>query len=241
MFQKTVEVTPYTHTYRAFNKHTGATHGNFDSIADAVNFAKNQPRRHRRQDALSYTRKLEADKLYERDTYVYDYHCPTKRWYETRRRVVLESYHYPAGDWVIVNDLGEVAEKADVEAALRKTYRNYGWGSWDAWYMMHGARLTRIKGSGDKVKESCARVLEDRGYGDSYTNINRRGYHRIIGTTNEKRQTAGHMDEYGQSIVRGRRRPRLLPDNWDDRGISLSRSETSWKHHSKRRKQWKPK
>ena len=240
MFQKTVEATPYTHTYRAFNKHTGVTHGNFDSIIDAVDFAKTHPSRHQRQPLFSYTRKLEADKLYERDTYVYHFHG-SNRWYENRRRVVLESYYYPAADWVIVNDLGEVVEKKEVEAVSWKPYRSRCWDASDAWYMMQGERLTRIKGSGDKVKESCARVRDDRGHGDGYTNINRRGYHRCIGTSNEKRQTEGHMEEYGQNIVRGRRRPRVLPDNRDDRGISLSSTETSWKHHSKRRKQWKPK
>lgn len=234
MFQKTVEATPYTHTYRAFNKHTGATHGNFDSIIDAVNFAKAQPRRHKRQDCFSYTRKLEADKLYERTAYDY-----RRRSYFTRN--IVESYRYPAADWVIVNDLGEVVEKKEVEAVSRKPYRSRCWDAGDAWYMMQGKRLTRIKGSGDKVKESCARVRDDHGHGDGYTNINRRGYHRCIGTSNEKRQTEGHMDEYGQNIVRGRRRSRVLPDYWVDRAISLARAETSWKHHSKRQKQWKPK
>lgn len=67
------------------------------------------------------------------------------------------------------------------------------------------------------------------------------GWYRIFHTMPERRRNAADVAEYGPEIVRGRRRGRNLPDPWDDRCNATCRSLNSWKTHSKRRKQWKPK
>lgn len=65
------------------------------------------------------------------------------------------------------------------------------------------------------------------------------GYFRSFYTMNERRQNAAHVDDYGIEVVRGRRRGRNLPDSWDDYKNSSWGSVKSWKHHSKRRHQYK--
>lgn len=67
------------------------------------------------------------------------------------------------------------------------------------------------------------------------------GIYRTIRTTNERRQTSGHVSEYGESIVRGRRRGKNLADAWDDYLNHSTNSASSWKHNSRRRHQWKVK
>lgn len=230
------EVAPYNHTYYARNKHTGERSGEFDCLIEAVNFAKAQPRRHRLQDAISYTFKLEATQKYERDGYVYDYHTG-KRWWETRRRVVYETHFYPPADWVITNDLGELVTKEEVNALNERRYRD--WRRWDEWYELHGRRMTRVKGASDKVKLSCEKVKSYFRDGDVYYSDRCSGNYRGIQTTNERRQNEAHTDEYGEWIVRGRRR--VLPTCYDDHRVSIHEASRSWKHHSKRRKQWKAK
>lgn len=67
------------------------------------------------------------------------------------------------------------------------------------------------------------------------------GMHRQIQTQNEKRQNACAVADYGAEVVRGARRSRNLPDAHDDPMNSTQDMLKSWKHHSKRRKQWKMK
>jgi hypothetical protein len=57
----------------------------------------------------------------------------------------------------------------------------------------------------------------------------------------ERRQNAAHCDEYGPQIVRGRRRGRNLPDPWDDYPNTSWDTGKSWKHNSRRQRQWKVK
>ena len=65
------------------------------------------------------------------------------------------------------------------------------------------------------------------------------GWYRGIRTTAERRRNIADVDEYGSAIVRGRRRK--LPSAWDDERNATCEHLTSWKNHSKRRHQWKPK
>lgn len=67
------------------------------------------------------------------------------------------------------------------------------------------------------------------------------GWFRPVRTRNETRQNAAHEQDIGPEIIRGRRRGRNLPSSWDDLPNSKQKSSKSWKHHSKRRKQWKAK
>jgi hypothetical protein len=66
-------------------------------------------------------------------------------------------------------------------------------------------------------------------------------YYRTIKTTNERRQNELHQKEYGEYIVRGKRKNKALPSSWDDRVASAFDTHKSWKHNSKRKHQWKEK
>lgn len=98
------------------------------------------------------------------------------------------------------------------------------------------------KGNPDKIKRGYYCYgwwWEDRDYYEfPYIAY---GSYRRIRTMNEKRQNAYHVDDYGDSAVRGRRRGHNLPDSWDDPMSGVHYTIKSWKHHSKRRKQWKQK
>ena len=64
--------------------------------------------------------------------------------------------------------------------------------------------------------------------------------HRRLQTNNERRQSFLTTDETDYGIrIRGRRQGRTLPNSWDDYVISEWYSRKSWKHNSKRKKQWK--
>ncbi len=116
MRYKTLEVEPYTHTYCAFNKHTGETYGDFDCLDEATNFAAAQPRRHNRQGAFSYTLKLEATQSYQRYVgRVYD-GTGQYRWERSLGRSIYDTEYFPAPDWVIRDDLGDIVPEAEVKS-----------------------------------------------------------------------------------------------------------------------------
>jgi hypothetical protein len=233
---KTVEVNPYTHTYCAFNKHTGETYGDFDCLHEATNFATGQPRRHERQATFSYTLKRESPDSHE----VYKgrvFDDTGASWQRRYGRSIYVTVYHPAPDWVILDDLGDLVPENEVKRASAYRYRNHNWETRLERYALKGVRLTRIKGSGNKIKASCEQVPESWRGGGYDNRI--RGYHRGPKTTRERRLNEAHVADYGWELVRGRRR--CLPSNWDDRAVSIYKSEDNWKHHSKRRKQWKPK
>ena len=65
-----------------------------------------------------------------------------------------------------------------------------------------------------------------------------------IGTQNERSQSS--LLEYDEDALeygvraRAKRNHRNLPTNWEDKRIAAWDYRNSWKHYSKRRKQWKP-
>jgi hypothetical protein len=67
------------------------------------------------------------------------------------------------------------------------------------------------------------------------------GYFRAVKTQNERRQNAAIIADYGDNVVRGRRRSKQLPSAWDDIPVHSWDLVKSWKHNSKRRHQWKVK
>ena len=67
------------------------------------------------------------------------------------------------------------------------------------------------------------------------------GWYRAIRTHGERKRNAADVAEYGHTIVRGKRRGTNLPTSWDDERNATCEHLNSWKNHSKRRHQWKPK
>lgn len=226
MRHKTLDVQPFEATYRVFNKVTRDYHGEFNRLIEAVNYAKGsfKPANYN-QARLSFTLKREEDFRYYNTL-----------GYTASFRPIRELHSVPATPWVIVSEYG-VVSAYEVKAAVRAEPHTYSSYDRALRYELKGIRLTRRKGSGDKIKVGCAQIPSNSHWGGYDNPI--RGYFRAIRTTNEQRQNTGHIDEYGEGLVRGRRR--CLPSCYDDHYNGMWDTEDSWKHHSKRTKQWKPK
>jgi len=222
MRHKTKEVPPYKHTFRVFNKATKEYSQDFEELFDAIVYVLgNQKFRHlyywRVQHQLSYVMR------YEPPVYLYGYY--------SKQPPIAAPLN------VIVNDLGEVVTKEEVRDAFTYTPSAGYRGSRRKYDNDVKARLLRIKGAPDKIKQSCEHVPYHSNYGDGYTS-KVIGSYCHPGSMKEKRDTEGHINEYGPKMVRGRRKPIHLRDSYDDKPISVWKTINSWKHHSKRRKQW---
>lgn len=234
MRNKVVDVVPYIHTYRAYNKFTGETSGDFARIEDAYAYILAQPKRHYLQPPVGFTLKIEREGI-SRVLIGYDYSDTDRRWTRGLGRSICKYEYFPQADWVILNDLGVLVTEGELKTARRNS-RTPRKSDSQIRYELRGTRLTRKKGSGEKIKLSCARVADNSYWG--YDTVARK-YYRNPSTIQERRINESHIEEYGEEFVRGRRR--ILPSSWDDISVSLWKTEDSWKHHSKRRKQWKPK
>lgn len=111
-------------------------------------------------------------------------------------------------------------------------------------YKIHNFRR---KNNRDKIKSSYHETKHWYHPGNWATNrdpceyftIQVVGYGRHPKTTNERRQNAAHCEEYGEWVVRGKRRGYNLPTSWEDRPLGVWKLKASWKHKSKRSKQYK--
>jgi hypothetical protein len=110
--------------------------------------------------------------------------------------------------------------------------------------------LVRKKNNVKKIKKDWASAYNDPSYGWNgefhegyYTGCSNMSCHRMGHTHNEARSIEDILIEYGEefpNIVRGRRR--AIPTGWSrERAVAAYGTAKSWKHHSKRRKQWIPK
>lgn len=61
-------------------------------------------------------------------------------------------------------------------------------------------------------------------------------YTHSVRVKNEQTANEAHSEEYGANLIRGKRSS--LPNPWDGKPSSFSGCRRSWKHNSKRRKQW---
>lgn len=219
----TKEVPPFNYTYGVFDKKARKKCASFNTIAEAMEFVcKKVGAKSFNNETSSYVYHEEYDWLLSMTTY---------------RKVV-------PSNWIILDYFHNIIPKDTITAILRHTSRRDYYANqmrrMDEWSSKF-RRFHRTKKSNKKIKTSCATVPLWADYSNEFS------YHNFargnVGpkTQKERRQTYGHIDEYGESIVRGARRPYHLPDSYDDRADSLCNSEKSWKHHSKRRKQWIPK
>lgn len=244
MQNQTVEVTPHHYTVRAYNKATGKVCGEFDCVRDAADFIKAQPLKHPQQPRFSHTLKLEPQyKYWVRSWKRYD--CEPVPFKHNRVRWNEEFAYAPAAEWVIIDHLFQPVDRRSVElASYGYRYRDTNNGVKEALRESMQARLVRVKGSARKVKRGYEKVIRYWGgiFGGEhhYTSL-RHAYYRAPQSQNERRTSCGHVDEYGEEMVRGRRRWNNLKDTYDDLNSVVYHTEKSWKHHSKRRKQWVPK
>jgi len=171
-------------------------------------------------------------------------------------------FHHKEKPYCLRDHLGGYVPESVIFEALREL-RNKTISDRDIWRAMRfaerdrrdnmlDARLLRPNGNPYKIKGSYAKkpYLQKRfpsfmsGYGfvNGYSYAQNVGMFRCPKTRHETTKNIGHSDrelhEYGKNLVRARRMS--LPTAWDDFLKTSRSSEKSWKHHSKRKKQWKP-
>lgn len=97
-------------------------------------------------------------------------------------------------------------------------------------------RFIRTKGSSAKIKAIHQHVRKNRWRGVYYATVC--PLFRHVRTQNERRQTHNHFAEWGEYDRMARASRKKLPTYYDDTTVSARKGQKSWKHHSKRRKQW---
>ncbi len=225
MRQKTIEVPPYKHTFRVFNKALKEFSKEFEELFDAIDYVL-------KKDSNRRPYFWWAEYKF---SFVLHSEAPVYRWGIRSKEEPL-----PAPLNVIINDIGEIVSKDDIRDAFNSNPYSKDSQSRRKYTNEVRKRLLRIKGSPNKIKQSCEHVPWYWRDEMSYSNRVLGNYARP-GTLREKKDSEGHILEYGEGIVRGARRPRQLRDTYDDKQISMWGVQNSWKHHSKRRKQWIPK
>ena len=158
----------------------------------------------------------------------YDSAAPKTRKERDHRRYTIIDYF---GDEIPFNELHEVY--GDDSRWRRRLDGSYNDKKPDVRYK---------KGNPNKIKRGYHNGSwwddpSDQYYHYPYATV---GWSRNFKTFQERKRNAADAAEYGNEIVRGRRRRSNLPEPWDDLYNSTCRSLDSWKTHSKRRKQWKP-
>lgn len=99
--------------------------------------------------------------------------------------------------------------------------------------------LCKRKSDGKKIKTNWATVETVDTFGEVSYSVGH-SYFRSVCTKNEITQNLAHENEYGSEFVRGGRRGKSIPTSWDDISSSYWSCRRSWKHNSKRKKQWIP-
>lgn len=239
MRHTTTEVLPYNPSYRVFSTSTSKIVAEFETYNEARNFlSRNTPPRcpYTFYNVIRpYGYRLQADVAPRPIT------VKPQPWHETHSPLI---HTPPLENWVITDEFGdEVPVGKDYWRTdewikrhnARQTHREISWAKYDEFKKT----LWGTKTNPRNIKPDC-RTYPDVNYsGEScYTNF-ARWYYRHPKTQRERRLLDGIINEYGEELVRGVRRN--LPTNWDDRQRSLGKTEKSWKHNSKRKKQWIPK
>lgn len=228
MQQKVIEVPEYAPRYGVYNKKERRFCLRTEELIEAIEYIESRfTKMTYEHPNVSFTMKVES--------YTYTEYYGS---FLTRpRKYTIKTYE--ATPFVILAD-GVIVDRETVQKAIQIRWReNHSNSKWESRWALREAlneRLVKVKGCGNKIKTVCAKYMGDRGYWRSIG-----GYYRSTKTQQERRVNDGHMNEYGTEMVRGKRRDRYLPNSWDDIQSSLGRAEMSWKHHSKRRKQWKAK
>lgn len=237
MRYKTKEVEQYQTTYKVFDKHKKKFCASYQDLCEAADYCEskasvkiwNIPR-------ISYTMKWEAD--YSVTNYIGSYTgCGAPRKYE--------KLSYPAPKYVILTEFGDVVSEAEIKSARRQkyVYKPARWGNldWEQECYNRDSRLVYKKGSNRKIKATYRKVLGGFGVWGRHFGFEVGGYYRPVRSHSEMKYACAHAQEYGDEMVRAKRRYKNLPNSYDDYKSDVWDTQKSWKHNSKRRKQWVPK
>lgn len=237
MRYKTKEVEQHRVKYRVFDKEQRQFCSEFEDLYDAIVYCEvNTETKRWNIPKISHTLKTESDYSEMR--------TKLERVDGVFRRTVLDFIKYPAAKFVILNDLGDVVGKEEVDSCRklnrpRKAERARM--LWEKSQFRRNVRLVCSRGSPKKIKQTYRKFYKGFGrWGHDFSRVIW-SYYRHPRTHGEIKQACAHADEYGEQIVRAKRRYNNVPDAWDEYCSDVYRTEKSWKHNSKRRKQWVPK
>ncbi len=145
---------------------------------------------------------------------------------------------------VVYDNLGRIVSRSELAGVkmIQPQYNNTRFQRaqemWDYKRNVTDSALCKRKGDTKKIKSNwaTAETVDNLGNKDyDYSPY----YSHSIRVKNEQTANEAHMTEYGEQFVRGRRA--ILPNAWDGKPSSFWGCRRSWKHNSKRRKQWKAK
>lgn len=236
MRYKTKEVEQHQVKYRVFDKTQKKFCDEFEDLYDAIVYCEVHAETKRwNVPKISHTFKTEAEYKEVRIEHrlVYD-----------KFVLVYENFYYPAAKFVILTDLGDVVGKEDIDEArkLNRVWKNgRRWLEWEEYCYKRDSRLVCSRGSPKNIKQTYRKIY--RGFGQWGHDFRNEvwSYYRSPRTHGEIKQACAHADEYGEQIVRAKRRYHSIPNARDELRSDVYSTQKSWKHNSKRRKQWIPK
>lgn len=245
MTKKIHNVEPFRLTYTVQNIYTGEKFDKLQSIENALYYARFLIRHPKTKTYLGKNVSY-AGSFYELFTNSFrksphGWTIYIKR--GVRYQWVDEVVRTDSPPIIIYDNLGAVVEPRILtnHKAINPDYRisyHQSYAEWQKKRNKIDSGLCKHKGDARKVKTNWAVIETVDKYGDvDYTYAH--SHFRSVATKNEQTQNVAHMDEYGYEMVRGRRRK--LVSSWDDVSSSYWGCRRSWKHNSKRRKQWVPK
>lgn len=228
-----IEVPAYAPTYRVYDKKTHKFVFKSKVLIDCVLFVcdGNLNRFYHREPVVSFTLKTEPTSFavsYDSRRLRFDPIDPI----EPARFVILR-------DDVIVN-MAEIKTARQAYLKNRKINRDLGKSDADRVKRNRFLKNIRRKRNIDKVKETYSFEVDHSVRFPNTVCFKNKvcSSFKKIKTFQELKLNCGHVIEYGYAMVRGRRRK--LPTAWDDIPCQVWKQKKSWKHNSKRRKQWKP-
>lgn len=232
MKPKNYKTKPFRYTYKVYDQYDGVCIFKTTDLIEAYGVLNEH--RHETVVVSQYSHNCY---LYEHGHYLYNHRHPLFSWESIVPRYQL---------W---DHFGKEVPYSRYRAAYRRRYPRYRPHKWRGgyWNGFGDQRDTLVihfkKNDPNKIKKGYFHVFVHNNWDNQrdYYDFKIGGWYRAIRTTNERRQTSGHVDEYGESIVRGRRRGKTLPNSWDDFQNHSADSTSSWKHNSRRRHQWKVK
>lgn len=223
MKNKVVDVTPFVEIYRVYDKVNNCIAIESVSIYELYTFImQRSPYRGYGCNRISYTLKKEPPTLYRSYTKILIKYDPP-------RYVIIDRYNVPVPKKVI--DDAFYTNHNTKRIVGREDFRK---------------NLIKTKRSTTKIKNTY-RTVPDMWWGHGidepsiYYTFAELNHYRKPSTMKEIRKACADIDDYGQNIVRAKRNHKNLPNSYDDIYCDVYDTRKSWKHNSKRRKQWKEK
>lgn len=155
-----------------------------------------------------------------------------------------ERFPFTGPNWCVRNNLGRAIECHELEEHMVEEHMENIFPVWWIKHIVHelepegvSTRLIRTKGAPHKIKSTYQHTRHNTYCGMRFRpQIN---VYRHVRTFNERKQTLHHTHQWGEEFPHMFRCARKkLPTYYDDIVVSTRKTQKSWKHHSKRRKQW---